>query len=1037
MPSKSTAASCPPGDSIRRHIAWVLVTGGGLAAAPIPGLAQTAPQDAASDSSPKLTEVVVTGSRIASRSYTSDSPLVSMGAGQIAATGQVSLDSALGQMPQFSAGQGQTEVGDVQGATGFQGGQSYSDLRGLGAERTLVLLDGQRMVPTNPNGAVDLNVIPMALIQDVDVITGGASAVYGSDAIAGVVNFRLRNDFQGIEASYQHGASTHGDGQENRASILLGGNFANDRGNAVMDLEYDERGGITGANRPFFSNYYNMTRGVPRGPEAIFNAGELGGAVPVSAVNSVLAQYPGTRPLSGSGNYPGYIGINGDGTLFTTRDAGNCVQNYRGPVNQMPGLRFTPDCTAVKSYLGRFFAIQVPMRRYNLFSRVTYKVSDGVQAYGQINFMHSTSQDVTAATYVGPGHYFYIPEDNPYVTGNPALQSVLAARQSANANQPLEMESWLTEFGPRVESFDYNDYQATAGLKGVIGATDLVWNAYGSYGQTLFNNYEQHTVNIPAVETVLYGTANFQGADGSECAGYAWNPLGGQPVSKGCLEYVSGTAKNVSVLTQKYFEGDLSGTLWKLPEGDLKFALGVDYRGDSFSYQADPALNPAFNVLPSSLGGQHIPSDIISPSYDLIGSSAGQQNVREVYVELRAPLLKDKPFAKDVSMDVGGRHSQYDLFGGTNAWKADLHWQPNQSVTFRGGFERAIRAPSLQELYNPTVQAQDSISVDPCEYNSSFRTGANAAQVAALCQAQGVPASALSTFTYGVASAPGIITGNQQLKPEVADTYSVGFVLTPHFQGMARELGASVDYYHIKIDGAIAGVTLDAILQGCFNANGSNPGYLQSNFYCRQITRDPSTGDITLGKEFSLNVGSYITDGLDIEGHWGFALHDIGLPESAGRIRLQSYVSYLRSLTVSGVPAVPSLDYAGSIGDTATAIAADGSSISDLSHPKWKANTTLGYSVGPVWTALHWRYISAMKDLMDGPGSGDPGVPAYSYFDLDAHYQVSANLELAAGLTNLFDKGPPRVAGAPLQTDAAAYDVVGRTYFVGVKATID
>src|SRR5579885_1452040 len=382
----------------------------------------------AAPASPQLTEVVVTGSRIASRSYTSDSPLVGVSAAQIASTGQVSLDSALGQMPQFSSAQGKAEVGDVQGATGFQGGQSYSDLRGLGPERTLILLDGQRMVPTNPNGAVDLNVIPMAMIEGVDVITGGASAVYGSDAMAGVVNFRLRQHFQGIQLSYQHGASTHGDGAENSISVLMGGNFDNHKGNAVIDLEYNERGAITGAGRPFFSDYTNFTRGVPRPPEGIFNAAELGGSIPIAAVNAVLAQYPGTTPISGTGNYPGYIGINSDGTLFTSRDAGNCVQNYRGPVGQVPGLHITPNCQQVKSYLGPYFYAQVPMHRYNLFSRATYNVNDDIQAYGQINFMHSDAQDTNGPSYVGPGKFIYVPQDNPFVTGNSALQTLLAAR---------------------------------------------------------------------------------------------------------------------------------------------------------------------------------------------------------------------------------------------------------------------------------------------------------------------------------------------------------------------------------------------------------------------------------------------------------------------------------------------------------------------------------------------------------------------------------------------------------------------------------
>jgi iron complex outermembrane recepter protein len=1036
LAGKATGPGTPPCAGAGAHMpivgrVWVAVSC--LMAASAVS-AQSAPAAAAdSDDQPaNVAEVVVTGSRIASRSYTSDSPLTSVNADQIAATGQVSLDSALGQMPQFASAQGQTEVGDVQGATGFQGGQSYSDLRGLGPERTLVLLDGQRLVPTNPNGAVDLNLIPKNLIEGVDVITGGASAVYGSDAMAGVVNFRLRQHFEGIELSYQHGASLHGGGPENSVGVLIGGNFDDKRGNAVIDLEYNERGKITGAERPFFSDIVNMPRGVPSGPEGTFSAAELGGSIPIAAVNSVLSQYPGTTPIAGSGNYTGYLGINGDGTLFTTRSAGNCVQNYRGPVNQVLGLHITPDCSSVKSFLGSYFAIQVPMQRYNLFSRVNFQVNDNIKAYGQINFMHSTAQDVAAAAYALPGGLLNIPLTNPYLTSNSALQTLFAARPNPGTG-PIQMEQWLTQVGPRRESFEYNDYQTTVGLEGGIGTTDLTWNVFGSYGQTLFNNYEANTLNLPNMENVLYGIANYQGSDGQNCVGYAWNPLGGQPLSKGCLEYVSSTVKNVNEITQKYTEANISGTVIPLPAGHLKFALGVDYRGNSFNYRADPGLNPAFNVMPATL-----PPSIISPSYDLIGSTGGSQNVREVYLELRVPLLSNVPFAKDLSVDLGGRHSSYSLFGGVNTWKADLNWQATPAVMFRGGFERAIRAPSLQELYNPTVQAQSSISGDPCEYNSSYRTGANAANVAALCGAQGVPAAVLPSFTYGVLSAPGVISGNPTLQPEVANTYSIGLVLTPQFDGaLMHDLGASVDYYHIKINGAIAGVTLNAVLQNCFNANGANPSYSQDNFYCQQITRDPTTGDILLGKQSSLNIGQYATDGVDIEGHWGVQLHDLGLPEHAGQIKVQTYVSYLHSLSVSGVPAVPSLDYAGTIGDTATAVAANGTSISDLSHPKWKANTMVGYAVGPVGAALHWRYISGMADLMDGPASGDPGVPAYNYFDLDTHYQPTSHIQITAGLTNLFDKGPPRVAGAPLLTDAATYDVVGRTYYVGVKATFE
>ncbi|MEO9078722.1 MAG: TonB-dependent receptor plug domain-containing protein, partial [Rhodanobacter sp.] len=428
----------------------VTATGG-----PSPASANPTPQPAAADAvapptkpqdAKRLQAVVVTGSLIQahSRSEVSSSPLATIGIDQIAAAGQVSLDSAIGRMPQFAAAQGQSEVGDVQGSTGFQGGQSYADLRGLGAERTLVLLDGQRLVPTNPNGAVDLNLIPMALLEDVDVITGGASATYGSDAVAGVVNFRLRQHFQGIQLSEQIGGATQGGGRENSASVLMGNNFDNNKGNAVIDIEYNTRDAITGADRTFFSDPSNFNRAVSRAPEGVFKATELGGNFPISAVNGVLAGYPGTTPISGTGNYRGLIGLNSDGTLFTSQaGAGNCVQNYQGQVGKIPGLAISPDCTTIKNYLGKYFFVQVPSHRLNLFSKVTYNINDNLEAYAQVNFMHSTATDTNGPAFAGPGKYLYVPQNNPFVTGNPALMSLLNARTNPSTG-PLEEQAWLT-----------------------------------------------------------------------------------------------------------------------------------------------------------------------------------------------------------------------------------------------------------------------------------------------------------------------------------------------------------------------------------------------------------------------------------------------------------------------------------------------------------------------------------------------------------------------------------------------------------------
>ncbi|TLY57664.1 MAG: hypothetical protein E6K52_14195, partial [Gammaproteobacteria bacterium] len=270
----------------------------------------------------RVEEVVVTGTRIARRDYAAESPIVTLGQDAITATGQVTVDRALGEMPQFAAAQGLTEMGDAQANTGFNGGQAYGDLRGLGPNRMLVLLDGRRMQISNPDGSVDLNTLPLGLIENVEVITGGASAAYGSDAMAGVVNFKLRRKFQGLEFNVQHGATTHGDGQNERLGVLIGGNFAESKGSAVVALDYSERSVVHGSARPFFST----VRAFAFPQEGIVQPSGSN-APTIAAVNQVLAGYPGTAPVAGTGSYPGSIGVNTDGTIFTDKYSLSPVQN--------------------------------------------------------------------------------------------------------------------------------------------------------------------------------------------------------------------------------------------------------------------------------------------------------------------------------------------------------------------------------------------------------------------------------------------------------------------------------------------------------------------------------------------------------------------------------------------------------------------------------------------------------------------------------------------------------------------------------------
>jgi outer membrane receptor protein involved in Fe transport len=1015
----STFVAHRPGRRLAQRLSVALV-GAALAAAL--GAAATAASAAdaadkpAAASAESLATIEVTGSRISRRDYESDSPIATVDAAALAAAGQPTLDRAVGEMPQFAAAQGMSEVGDVQGSTGFQGGQAYGDLRGLGPNRALVLMDGRRMMPSNPNGSIDLNTIPMSMIENVEIITGGASAAYGSDAIAGVLNFKLRDHFSGAEVSMQRGETTKGDGATEHVSALLGGNFADDRGNMVLALEYSERDVVHGADRPFFSGI----RQLARPPEGIFPGGTFGTPPTIAAVNSVLAGYPNTTPIAGSGAYNGSLGINTDGSIFTDLAAPNCVQNYRGLAQK--GLNISANCHQVQVGLGQFFAIQVPLTKYNVLARATYKLNDSVSAYTQFNFMQSTARDETAGGSTGPGKELFVPLNNPFIANNAALQSILASRPADPGNpnaltQPLALTKLLSASGDRIQSYEYDVYQAVAGLKGNLPVNDLSWDVYGSYGRTLFNNLQQNDSSKAALNSILNGTANYTGSAGS-CVGFAWNPLGSNPYSPGCQEYVTRVNSNVNTITQKIIEGTLQGKLATLPAGELRFAFGADYRGSSFDYQPAPGL---------------ITND--SFTYDTTVAAAGTQNVREVFAELLVPVLKDLPGVKELSLDLGARRSNYDGFGGVNTWKADLNWEPVATVAVRGGYSRAIRAPSLGELFAPTVTGNLNIGAgptagDPCATGSSFRSSANAAQVAALCQAQGVPAALYPTFTYGTDSVHGTSGGNPKLTPETANTYSIGTVWSPQFASdLMHKFHLSVDYYHISISNAVGSLALTDILPRCFNSDGiSNPGYSVNNVYCQQITRDSNTGDIVLGHEGLLNLASYKTDGVDTEVDWSFPLTALGMSERAGTFNFSSMISYTRSFDVSSLPGSPVLDFAGSIGNTEVS--------PEMAHPHWKANTAFGYAIGPVTTTLRWRYIAAMKDqdVVVDPTSTTPGVPSYNYFDIDAHWSVFEHLDVTAGLTNIGNKTPPFVSGQPLTTDSATYDIIGRTYYVGFTA---
>jgi iron complex outermembrane receptor protein len=991
----------------------------GLSAAPASAAPAAAP-------SGEVSEVVVTGSRIVRQDYVAVSPIVTVGQADVARTGAISVDKLLNQLPQFMPAATDTSNNPS------NGGQSNLQLRGLGTARTLVLVDGRRVTPSNASGVIDTNTIPLAMIQSVETITGGASATYGSDALAGVVNFKLNHHFQGVQIDGQYGMTTRRDGETEQVNVTIGGNFGDDKGNAVMSFGYGQRGAIFNAARDF-SRFGGASGTLPQG-----SFGSLA-SVPQSAIDAVFAKYgvaPGTVKPSSSP-----VGFNADGTLFYR---GN---NYKGPTTTDYSTITTP---AGSVTIGNYNTavlnqLQLPQTRYNVYGRTEYEVFADTKVWGSFNYTNYTSDTILVpspasgspagtATALGATG-FLVPVTNPFISTD--LASLLAARPGAAATAPFLLGKRFSEVGPRHSGNEYNVYQIQLGANGKVPFKDWTWDLFTSYGRMDLLETQTGNVSHQAVRQLL------EAADGgaSLCPG-GYNPFGNQSPSAGCLTYISRTTKNSTTYLQNQAELNLQGGLLDLPAGELRAAVGADYRRDHFSFLPDSVLSvndianlgtPLQNKAPGVVG--------FNPGFPLNAST----DVYELYGELLVPILKDLPFVYSLNANLGARFSSYNTVGSVLTYKADVEYKPVEQVLLRGGYQRAIRAPNLGELYAPKSLGFPSIgpavtaagapaglgSGDPCDVRNVYRTGANAAQVRALCLTQGVPTSIIDSYNYNNTQITGTSGGNPTLKEETADTFSVGAVWSPHFeQPLFHRLSASIDYYNIDIKDAVGTVIAATALSKCFNADGSNPTYSNANFFCSLAQRDPNTGNYVASTQTNANLGEYKTAGIDFQADWNFGLGAVGLDDSYGSLGLNVIGTYLTEFKVQLLPGDPFKSLRGTIGDTTI-------STTGVAYAKWKFFTTLSYDLGPFNAALRWRYVDKMQDKSCiGSATCTAISPsAVNYFDLTGGWKINDNYEVSAGVNNLTDKQPPFFTSfTQANTDPSTYDVLGRRYFVGIKA---
>ncbi|MBL8270738.1 TonB-dependent receptor plug domain-containing protein [Steroidobacter sp.] len=930
-----------------------------------------------------LEEVVVTGTLISDPNHVAPSPIVIATAEDLKQTGAVTIEASLNQLPQFSP------AGTAGNGGQGTGGHATVNLRGLGSNRNLVLLDGRRLPLADISGNVDINLIPDAILASVQTITGGASAVYGSDAMSGVVNFITLGHFEGIRTNLQYGNSERSDYQQITSSAAFGTSFADNRGQALLSVGYATRQGLNGNKRDFFnlvtpSSFIGQGTFVPAATNLPSQA----------AVNSLFASYGVTATVGNTLN----LGFNDDGTLFSQTGA----RNYRGPTSDGYALI----ANNVRMPVGPQTVIQNPLDRTSVFSKFDYEFNDSVTMYGQ--FMHVNSEVHTSSggSLTQFGTLTSIPITNPFIPAD--LRTLLASRTDPNARF-----TWNGRYvGLPAKSWDehYDTSQYLVGLKGSLPFKNWTWDLYGSYDDT---NHLQSNYNA-VLKSQVQNLLNAADGGASICAG-GFNPFGlvnSRNISAQCRAYMTTTAKSTEVLTQSNFQGVVQGDLFSLPAGEVKFAVLGSHRKNTYKYSPD-----------SQLASQNIEAVIASLP------SQGKYDVTEYATQIDVPILRELPLIERLNVGAAFRRSDYSTSGSVDSYEGDIKWTPVPGLLVRGGYQRAVRAPNIGELFAADSGSQIAFGTppasigDPCDVRSTARTGAGGASVRALCIAQGIPLAVIDNYTFPTTATAGLTRGNRGLDPETADTYNFGFSWQPRSQSpWFSDVTVSVDYYNISIEDVISIVPGLTALSKCYNLDGSNPSYDVNNSFCSLLTRD-SNGLLQVIRTPYLNLGGLETSGIDVQLAWSADLNEIGF--GRGRLFFATGVGYSKGFSVQTLPNSRFQDYGGT-------------NTIGASYPEYKALTSLGYGIGGATVTFRWRYQDAMKDVtaVTTPANPGRGVPAYHLYDLVGTFDINDRWQVRAGITNLTDEDSVFVSSSQTSTDTSVFDAVGRSYYLGLPFSL-
>ncbi len=926
-------------------------------------------------------DIVVTGSRIASPAAASASPLQVIGAEQIQQQGAINVQEVLLQNPAF----GSPGISRTNSSFATQGaGAATVNLRNLGEDRTLVLVNGRRFVSGQPGSqAVDLNVIPTQFLERVDVLTGGASAVYGSDAVAGVVNLIYKTKFDGLQMDGQLGISQYGDGFDRQVSLLGGKNFADGRGNIMLFGSYSKEGTVLKRDR----------------------STEAGSSAVDSTSNDIYPNDP-FRPFLSSYAPGGRVYAGNQTFSYNTGSLVNCTGVSCGGFNR-------------SDY--RYLA--VPVERYVAAGRANFEVSDAANLWLEGNYaktkvntviepfpLDSTfgvvgaSGQVPIQTVVGGVTY-----RNPFV---PDAIYNAATDTDGDGLRDISFNRRLSDFGNRTSAASRDLFRVAGGVNGKFLEDRWSYELYGIYGQS-----KEHQTGTGQFDTRRFLQALNAYRDPTSgqivCADPAARAAGCVPANIFGIGTLAPAAGYLAVpttldakVTQTVFGGNVTGKLFSLFGADpIGINIGTEYRRETSSNTFDLLTQQGLN------GNNALPA------------TSGSFHLWEGFGEAIVPIIQDKPFFHSLSLRGAVRVSDYSTVGTTFSYNYGGEWAPVEDVRFRVIKARSVRAPNINELFQPAQQDFPSGLLDPCAGVTLAQTGTLATNCRA---APGVLANIAAnngTFTVSQADKQGITSfggGNLNLQEEKGDSFTAGVVINPRSIRALRNFVLTVDYFNVQVRDAIIFTPLQFTLSQCYNQSNQN--------LCSQIVRRPavqggnSAGSIDQVNTTYINSGGLKTSGIDTTVTWRQNLADWGL---GGTLGLRGSYTHLISGYTTPTPNSDRDYFAGEIG---------------APRDKFTINGSLDLDgVGLTMTGT-WLSQSSVDDQLTGerPGS-DPAVRVRPQFYLDSQirFRTADKFEFFIGGDNLLNNKPPYIAdigsSAGQDTDAGTYDPLGRRYYAGVR----